>query len=357
MVNVMGLTRRGVPNLVVAQRVIDKMARAAQHYLEDETGEAMVGLLVPGPHSGIPTLYILDTIAPDDSAVRQWATFQQGDDRQDELVWWLQENWRVCREHGCDSDGKPLAEKWQVPLRYVGDWHKQPGEMVQPSQGDLMTARHWIDDPENGMDFLLAPIVTLGYSAASVHEASSGSNFVAVPQGGDQMMRIDFWYIDRSVRDFLPITPSVYPDAQLPSLAAYPWHLVHESRFKSEYERLTADGLFATLVLWEADGKPPLDVCFLTARLGAEKVLLLTTPYNYPQGSPGARVAPAPDIRPDDDLYAVFESLWEQSKPVDHPAGWTWNENRYLIDYLFALEESLGMRPASASGSAAEAQP
>jgi hypothetical protein len=360
MVNRLGWARHGVPNLVVAQRVIDKMAKAAQHYLEDETGEAMVGLLVPGAHSGVPTLYILDTIAPDESAVRQWATFQQGDDRQDELVWWLQENWRVCRAQGSDSTGAKLADKWQVPLRYVGDWHKQPGEMIQPSQGDLMTARHWIDDPENGMDFLLAPIVTLGYTASSVGSASSGSNYVAVPQGGDQMMRVDFWYIDRSARDFLPITPSVYPDAQLPALVDYPWHLVHEARFKAEYERLTADGLFATLVLWEADGKPPLDVCFLTARLGAEKMLLLSTPYDYPAKPPTARVAPAAEIQPEADLYAVFESLWDDSQPVPNPPDWTWNENRYLIDYLFALEEALGMRTSATkpppTDSAAEAQ-
>ena len=350
--NLLHLMRRGVPNLVVAQRVIDKMAKAAQHYLEDETGEAMVGLLVPGAHGGIPTLYILDTIAPDESAVRQWATFQQGDDRQDELVWWLQENWRVCREHGYDSTGAKLADKWQVPLRYLGDWHKQPGDMIQPSQGDLMTARHWIDDPDNGMDFLLAPIVTQGYTASSVTAVGGAGNEVAVPQGGDQMMRVDFWYIDRHTRDFLPAVPSVYPDSQLPALADYPWHLANEARFKSEYQRLTADNLFATLVLWEADGKPPLDVCFLTARVGAEKVLLLVTSHDYPAKPPAARVAPAPEIKPDDDLYAVFEALWAVSKPVDDPAGWTWNENRYLIDYLFALEEALEMR---SSGS--EAQP
>ncbi|MEP7291420.1 MAG: hypothetical protein ABI835_06530, partial [Chloroflexota bacterium] len=62
---------RGVPNLVVARRVIDKMTAAARYSIEDETGEAMVGLVVPGTYTnGIPTLYVLDTISPDDSAIR-----------------------------------------------------------------------------------------------------------------------------------------------------------------------------------------------------------------------------------------------------------------------------------------------
>ena len=59
--------------MVVAQRVIDKMAAAANTHMEDETGEAMVGFFVPGLHTnGVPTLYVLDTISPDDSAMRQF---------------------------------------------------------------------------------------------------------------------------------------------------------------------------------------------------------------------------------------------------------------------------------------------
>ena len=73
-------SKSSVPNLVIAQRVVDKMAAAAKHFLQDETGEAMVGLIVKGTHTGVDTLYVLDTIAPDETAVvREWATFQQGD--------------------------------------------------------------------------------------------------------------------------------------------------------------------------------------------------------------------------------------------------------------------------------------
>lgn len=332
---------RGVPNLVVARRVVDKMVAAAQRFMEDETGEAMVGLLVPGAHTnGIPTLYVLDTISPDESAVRQLHTFQQGDERQDELIWWLQENWRVHRHRRLKSGAG--QQKWDVPLRYLGDWHKQPGHMIQPSSGDLMTALDWIDDPDNDMDFLLAPIVTLDhYPTTLIGEATV--NFLTAPQGDGLNARVDFWYIDNRTRLFLPIAPAIYPDDQLPALVAYPWHLLNEARFAAESEKLAAENLFATLVLWEADDTPPLEVCFLVARVGADRVLLLVTPWNYPHAAPSARVAPFMAMGEDGDVYQIFEQLWQQSEPVDDPPGWRWQQSLFLTDYVRALEQSLGL--------------
>ncbi len=336
-------TLRGVPNLVVAQRVLDKMVAAAGHYLADETGEAMVGLLVPGASAnGIPTLYVLDTIAPDETAIRDWGTFQQGDERQDELIWWLQENWHLYRATKHNNRGEPLAPKWDVPLRYLGDWHKQPGLMIQPSQGDLATARNWILDESNGMDFLLAPIVTLDHPSTTVTTATA--NYITIPQGDETCMRVDFWYLDAHNRDFQPINPAIYPDAQLPGLPGYPWHLLDENRFRAESALLEKDGLFTTLVLWDVTGQPPLHVCFLIARVGADRVLLIDTPYDYPAQAPSARVAPFQQINPDDNLYEIFAALWKQSEPVTDPPDWTWTPARHLIDYIYALEESLGIK-------------
>lgn len=342
--------RRSVPNLVIAQRVLDKMAAAAGHYIADETGEAMVGLLVPGTFTnGIPTLYVLDTIAPDESAVRQLHTFQQGDDLQDELLWWLRENWRVGREKHRSADRRPLEAKWDVPLRYLGDWHKQPGFMIQPSQGDLMTAKDWIADPSNETDFLLAPIVTLGHPSTASGTAA-GANFITIPQDDDTCMRVDFWYLDSHSRDFLPIAPAVYPNEHLPSLVAYPWHLVNESRFNAEYALLEKDGLFTSLVLWEATGDLPLEVCLLTARLGWNRLLILVTPWNYPAAPPAARIAPFVEMSPEDNIYAIFETLWDEAEPVPDPPGWSWSEGRYLIDYIYALEAALDIREKFPAG-------
>ncbi len=356
MIGRLKMNRSSVPNLVIAQRVVDKMATAAKHFLQDETGEAMVGLMVPGTRTGVDTLYVLDTIAPDETAVvREWATFQQGDERQDELIYWLQENWHVQRQKKHDAQGKPVLPKWDVPLRYLGDWHKQPGFMTQPSGGDLMTAQSWIDDASNGMEFLLAPIVTLGHPATAASE--SGANHIAVSQGDGTAMRVDFWYIDRQARDFYPIVPSVYPDNQLPILAGYPWHLVNESRFKAESELLEKDGLFTSLVLWDTDNAPPLDVCFLTARVGADKVLLLITPPDYPASPPKARVSSFTGIKPDDDIYEVFGELWMRSEAVKDPPDWKWSEGRHLLDYIFALEDSLGIKHTPPPSTTADPAP
>ncbi len=346
---------RSVPNLVVARRVVEKMVSAAQRYAEDETGEAMVGLIVPGTRTnGVPTLYVLDTISPDESAVRQMHTFQQGDDRQDELIWWLQENWRVCRERRQTPSGAPLGAKWDVPLRYLGDWHKQPGYMIQPSGGDLMTAIHWIEDADNAMEFLLAPIVTLDHDATTA-VMETAVNFVMMPQGDGFNARIDFWYIDQRSRVFLPVVPAVYPNDQLPSLPDYPWHLVQEDRFLTEMAQLAGEKLFTSLVLWDANGEPPLEVCFLTARMGADRVLLIVTPSNYPKSAPSARVAPFAALDADKDPYQLFEQVWSQSESVADPPDWVWSDDKYLVDYIRAIEGALGLE-TPVEGEAAPAQ-
>lgn len=340
--------RHSVPNLVIAQRVLHKMAAAARHFIQDETGEAMIGLVVPGEKTGIDTIYVLDTISPDESAVRQLHTFQQGDERQDEIIWWLQENWQVYREQRRSSAGSLLSARWDVPLRYLGDWHKQPGFMIAPSGGDQRTALEWLDDDENGMDYLLAPILTLGHPSTIIN-APPSANFVMIPQADELHMRVDFWYIHREMRMFQPIIPAVYPDDQLPALAAYPWHLVKQNRANLEFARLHEDRLFTSIVLWDANGTPPLEICFMVARMGSDRVLLIVTPWNFPEHPPSARVAPFTQMDTEDDLYDVFAELWATSTPVADPPGWHWSEGHYLVDYVHALEQALGMNtPAEA---------
>jgi len=327
---------RGVPNLVIAQRVIDKIASAANLHIEDETGEAMVGFFVPRQHpSGMPTLYVLDTISPDNSAIRQFHTFQQGDDLQDELIWWLQENWRVQREKNGSFITKMFGSKWDVPLRYLGDWHKQPGFMIQPSGGDLMTAIDWIDDEENNMDFLLAPIVTLDHPHTII-PSSVITNFLMIPQEDGDAMRVDFWYIDKNAAGFLPIAPSVYPNDQLPTLADYPWHLIDEERFARENAALREENLFVSLSFYDTDDAPPLEICLLVGRMGGDKLILLVTKTDYPKTAPKVRVAPFIHSKPDDDMYKVFEQAWKTSDAVD--MGFDWTPDHTLLDVVKAVE-------------------
>jgi hypothetical protein len=329
-----------VPNLIVAQRVLDHMADAAERYLEDETGEAMVGLVLPGENTnGVPTVYLLDTIAPDESAIREAYTFQQGDERQDEFIWWLHQNWEIERARKRKS-GK--TDKWDSELRHIGDWHKQPGYMIAPSGGDLMTAIDMLDDRDRKLDFLIAPILTLGHPATT--GASDGhANFLTVP-GDDGFVRVDFWYIDKYSRMFLPIAPAVYPDKSLPKLVDYPWHLVDSDRFVSERAQLQGDGLFTSVLTWDVDDKAPVEVCFMVGRQGASKLFIIVTQVDFPESRPVAYAAPFMSMKEGEVIYDVFKRMWPQAEKLKDPPGWKWTPERYLIDYVHALEDMLGIK-------------
>ena len=75
----MAMISRGiVPNVVLSRRAVDKMLSAADQFLADETGEAMVGFVVEDDTpEGLPTIYVLDTISPDETAVRRSHTFSK----------------------------------------------------------------------------------------------------------------------------------------------------------------------------------------------------------------------------------------------------------------------------------------
>lgn len=343
----MAMISRGiVPNLVISQRVVDKITSIARQFIADETGESMVGMVIDSNQpETMPTIYVLDTISPDEEeTLRRTHTFQQGDDLQDEIIWWLQENWRLCREMGVDSDQNPLDEKWLIPLRYVGDWHKQPGYMIQPSGGDLMTALAWLDDEENMMEYLLVPIVTLGHPATTSEEGAQ-VNYFTVSMGDGTNLRVDWWYIHRDVRVFQPITPVVMPEDRLPKLAGYPWHLTKPDLAEDEVTLLRQDGLFVELLVWQADGDIPMELCFFIARPGASQVLLLVTEHDYPTTPPRAYASPFTRFDPNDEFYAIFEQFWDTAQAVTDVAQWQWSPDARLVDYIHALEDHLGIAP------------
>lgn len=344
-------SRFNVPNLVIAQRVIDKMASAAKHFIQDETGEAMIGVLTPGPNaSGIPTLYVLDTISPDETAVRELHTFQQGDERQDEILWWLRENWHVQREKYRGSSGNALQARWDVPLRYLGDWHKQPGFMIAPSGGDLMTALAWLDDPDNNMDFLLAPIVTLGHPTTT-QEESALVNYLVVPMDAGSAMRVDFWYIHRDIRLFQPITPVIYPNDQIPGLTQYPWHLVNEDRATLEFTRFDQNNMVYSMTLSDTDDQLPLEVCITAARPTGKRIFLIATAWNYPEVEPKIRLTPFVSMDADETIADVFDEWWDQAEPAPRPKNWRWTPDLNLIDYIEAIEATLGYQSSDAPAS------
>lgn len=348
------ISRGIVPNLIVSQRVVDRVAEAAKGFLADETGESMVGLVIDSHNQpdGMPTLVVLDTISPDESVIRRSHMFEQGDNIQQDIFAWLLDNWQTYLELGKDMRGKPIQEEWRVPLRHLGDWHKQPGYMIQPSGGDLMTALRYMEDSENEFDFLLVPIVTLGWSTVTSEEGAT-VNYFTVPLDDGSSLRMDWWYIHRDVRIFQPITPKILPDAALPALTPYAWHVLDVDGMDDELALLEQDNLFligSSAVLWETDGDLPLEICFLVARGSTRTVFIVITDWNYPNAAPRARVSPwLTDIDPRRMyVFEIFKRYWEASEPITPPDDFTWSNTMYMVDFVAALEEKLGIRPQPA---------
>lgn len=339
----MAMISRGiVPNLVLSRRAVAKMLSAASQYIADETGEAMLGFIIEDDTpEGLPTIYVLDTISPDETAVRRSHTFQQGDGLQDEIILWLQENWHVYREKHRGT--ATLPARFDVPLRYLGDWHKQPGSMIQPSHGDLMTALSWLDDDENGTDYLLVPIVTVGY-APIIAESDLEVNYISAPMDNGTDMRVDWWYIHRDVRVFQPVHPKIVEEDELPQMMKYGWNVVLADRLTREILAMGDDGLLVWPLAYECDGEVPLEYCFLTIRQGASFLLLLVTQHDYPQTSPKAYRAPFTNERDLMDPVAAFQKLWPLATSIDGPEGWEWSSDKYLIDYVIAIEVEMGLR-------------
>ncbi len=377
-------TERDMPRVVVAQRVIDKIVRGALLYPDPETGEAMIGLVVPQSGRLEPDIYVLDTLSPGEHAVREWGMFEQGSDWQGDVFHWLFVNWEAFRDLRRSSYGRALAAKWDMPLSHVGDWHKQPGDMTDPSSGDVRTARHMIADSETPVEHIVAPIVTLyplaeeqpvptvpggdqqpvtvdgetvspeepagaagpeelgsgPYSSREVERRESSTAIFKTLKDEGWVIRIDFWYMSKRSKRFVSLTPVVWPDDRLPMLPPVAWHLAHPRRFDQEYNLLVEAGYAVDVVRWDADGKPPYEICFSVYRPGSRRVMVLVTPVDYPAEMPAIRVAPLVTVAEDED---VFEKVYDASKPVmlAQMPDWTWDSKRTLVELVWYVEKTL----------------
>lgn len=363
------------PRVILSERVIDKMVQGALLYPEPETGEAMIGLIMPPTGRAEPDIYILDTLSPGEHAIRQWGMFEQGDDWQGDVFHWLHVNWEAFREIRRPSYGRAMAAKWDEPLMHVGDWHKQPGDMIDPSRGDLETALNMIADPETPLKHLVTPIVTMhrpreeapvvdtvekpsedGAESAAESPAEPVVAAPAAPKPFDPLtdvppsallrelpdkkwvIRIDFWYISDRLQDFIPIVPEVWDSERLPNLPPVSWHLAHPRRFDQEYDLLREGGYTIDVVRWDADGKPPYEIVFSVYKPGKKYVVLLVTSVDYPATMPAIRIAPLVNVAEDED---VFEKLYDASEPLlmTQMPDWTWDSKRTLVELVWHVEK------------------
>jgi len=329
-----------LPKLYLSEHVLDKIVNAGLQYIEDETGEAMIGLIMKDGDSGKSAVYILDTIDPGEGAVRESHTFQQGGEWQDDVMQWLRENWEIARKQRANSGGTSTA-KFDAPLYHVGDWHKQPGWMVHPSGGDLRTAFEWINQPNNRIGFLVAPILTINHPA-TVADPEKQSNFLVKNQGDGQMSRIDFWYIARGMTNFAPITAHVLPTRNFPRLMPYPWHLVSQTRAYQEMKLLEDDGMMVEVVVWNTDEQLPLEVCFITARPGASHFLVIATQADYPSSPPDVYTVPFSGIHPGEDIYELMARQWTYAELIEEPEDFEWTPGKTLLEVVYMAEDTLG---------------
>jgi hypothetical protein len=349
----MAMISRGiVPNLVISQRMVDRVVKAAQSFIADETGETMVGLVVDTDEpESMPTLYVLDTISPDDSTIRRSHMFETGDEMQQDIFFWLLENWNAYQSIGRDMTGNKIREEWKADLKHLGDWHKQPGFMIQPSGGDLMTALRIMDDEENEFDFLLVPIVTLGHASVTSEEGAT-VNYFTIPQNDGTSLRMDWWYIHRDVRVFQPISPKIVPYGELPTLTPYPWHILNRSLLDEEIGLLQEDNKWLTAtsaIFWETDGDLPLEICFIVGTANSSDVFLIATDWNYPETQPRVRITDFGGVDPTQYIADVFAALWEKSKPAPDTPDFKWDaDESYIVDYLAVVEKAMGIRPKGA---------
>jgi hypothetical protein len=307
--------------------------------------------------------------------------FELGGEWQGDAFHWLYINWEAFREVRRSSYGRALAAKWDAPLTYVGDWHKQPGAMTAPSAGDVHQARKIIQDRATPEQQLVAPIVTLyplappaetpapapqagevtpppegeGAPAAEADSpAPQASTEVPVAPGTENaerailrpledagfLVRVDFWYMSKRTRGFIRVQPIVSPDDQLPRLPPLSWHLARTRRFDQEHKLLVDAGYTVDVVRWDADGLPPFEIVFSVYKPGSRQVVLLVTSTDYPSEMPAVRVAPLVSAAEGEDL---FEKIYAASRPVLMPdlPEWPWDSKRTLIELVWHVEKSL----------------
>ena len=349
-----------LPRVTIAQRVIDKIVANALIY-ETETGESLIGFALRQNGRPEPDLYVLDTIAPDASAVRTSAYFEQGDDLQGDIFNWFYDNWETMRVRFRTINSDGALPKWDAPLCHLGDWHKHPGTLVEPSWGDTSTAREQINDRQAGTPQLLVVLATVweqtyldSTEADELSEVDDETPDDLRPEGGEAqpiyvpvdahwLVRIDVWYMSRAIRRFTRLTPLVVPNSDLPELPPLSWHLAQPERLRSEVESLKQAGYAVSLEQYDTDRVPPLEICLSLARRDSQHVIIIITEPDYPAHMPRIRLTAMSALRDLPEAANLFDRLWNASQPLAQSAYplWSWTENHRLIDLVREVEERL----------------
>ena len=97
-------------------------------------------------------------------------------------------------------------------------------------------------------------------------------------------------------------------------------------------------------LLYECDGEVPLEYCFFTIRQGSSFFLLFATQHDYPVSPPQAYKAPFVDGLDLMDPVETFHKLVAVREPIEDPLGWSWSADKYLCEFVIAIEVEMGLR-------------
>lgn len=352
-----------LPKLTIAQRVIDKIVQNALIY-QTETGESLIGFRIPTADRPEPDLYVLETIPPDESAIRGAVVFEQGDDEQGDKFVWYSDNWRLLLRP------KLAGTSWDAPLVHLGDWHKHPGDLTTPSGGDAETAREYISDEHAGAPQLLVILATVwdqwmleevgGVRALLPHEITElfgpletitktrkvdqNSDYtLRIPIENNLIVRIDFWYMSQQVRRFTRLKPNVVPNSAMPELVPMNWHLADADRLTRESLALDKANYAVEVKQFDTDHQAPLKICFALAKRGSSHILIFIAPPDYPNSKPLVRLTPMSAAKDMPEGADVFTRLWEASQPLSDAVyrTLTWTPTSTLVDLAHEVEAHL----------------
>lgn len=323
-------TVTATPMISVTRRVLLKMAIATLRYPDLETGEAMVGINVADEDQP-PQLIVLETIAPSESTVREWGHVEMGDGWQHAVFEWWHVNWQQYRLLRRQSYGNAKAAKWDTPLLFLGDWHKQPG-MIRPSGGDLRTAKQLLR--ESNLPYLLVPILNFAHELLADIDVNT-----VVMELNQRVLRVDFWQLRRRSNYFEPVTVAVIEDESVPRLPAIAWYLDNAERYDRELYTLEAASInVMDITPWAGRKHPPLDIGWLLHPFGAEYAIVVLTPATYPHRPPTWRISPL--LRPQQG-EDVFELCFNASQPLQDVLP-NWTPQHHLLDGVRIIKERLG---------------
>jgi hypothetical protein len=347
--------RANLPKLSIAQRVIDKIVGHALVY-QTETGEVLAGFATEAAEL---ELYVLDTIAPDESAVRGAAYFEQGDAQQEDIFNWWADNWQLYRQQGKDADGVAIAPAFNRELAFLGNWHKHPGDLTRPSGGDLNTALNDLaDEGEMGMAFTLVFLatvwkrteadlaaahpspdayedeITTDEAAPTADEKAGQQKYLLVGAGDNHLVRIDFWFISRQRRRFVRLVPSILANTALPALPEIGWHLAQPARMTSETLLLQKAGYSVKFTQYAINSKAPLAVCCWMWRQNSPHIIFIVTQPNFPDTPPQLRLTPVAALSRHANAPDLFQALWAESTPMPEANYPAWAVGDTLANFV-----------------------